>query len=429
MFKKGLAILLCISFMITVLVACQGNTGTTTTQATTVQTTASSEPVTLSLLSFRSDDAAFYDKINKTYEDRNPGVKINVQLTSTDASEYTAVLKARLLSGENCDLFNMWVGAYLIEYASSGSLAEIPNTDLLKNFSDSILEAGRYNSKLYGIPVAVNCTPIIYNKKIFSQFGLEPPKTWSELLNIIDTLNANGISPIATGLADSFVTEWYIDNIMAGLATDTKMFAKIKTGEVKLTDKIFIDSYKALAELAKHNAFQKNALGTKYEASLSLFSQEKAAMVDTGDWSLSTFKADNPDMDLGFFNMPAPNDKAVMSITPSYMWCMSAKSKYQEQSLKYIDYFYSNEVMSIYANEFNFNVSRIDVKVTDKEVSALRDMINSSVTIPFLRMYSPSGQLDDGIIPDIAIKVITGEDVTQACGEGQVALEKLLSEQ
>jgi hypothetical protein len=63
-----------------------------------------------------------------------------------------------------------------------------------------------------------------YNKDIFSELGLEPPKTWEEFENVIVTLKDNGVTPFVTAGQDS----WPLDHYFYALAHLTTPYEEIE---------------------------------------------------------------------------------------------------------------------------------------------------------------------------------------------------------
>lgn len=48
----------------------------------------------------------------------------------------------------------------------------------------------------YMTPLAINWTAIYYNKEVFAEAGLQPPKTWDEFINVCEQLILNGEIPL-----------------------------------------------------------------------------------------------------------------------------------------------------------------------------------------------------------------------------------------
>src|SRR2546421_4213156 len=121
------------------------------------------------------------------------------------------------------DIFFGWGGGILKSYVNAGDVYDLTpdlNADpTWKNkFFPSVLSNAAFNGKSYGIPNAGMQTELFfYNKDIFSKYKLNPPATWSELLNVINVLTKNTIIPIALAGASQWpylmYAEFLVDRI------------------------------------------------------------------------------------------------------------------------------------------------------------------------------------------------------------------------
>ncbi|HEX8373595.1 MAG TPA: ABC transporter substrate-binding protein, partial [Geminicoccaceae bacterium] len=63
-----------------------------------------------------------------------------------------------------------------------------------------IVEAATRDGKFYAVPVNIHGQNwLFYNMKVFADAGVEPPKTWPELLEVGAKLKAKGVIPLALG--------------------------------------------------------------------------------------------------------------------------------------------------------------------------------------------------------------------------------------
>ncbi|GAB6098622.1 ABC transporter substrate-binding protein [Halanaerocella petrolearia] len=77
-----------------------------------------------------------------------------------------------------------------------------------KEVIDALVPVGEFGDKLYFMPYRPNVEIAFYNQKKFNKYGIQPPETWDELLNVAKTLKEKeGIGRVL--------------GIKAGLASDT----------------------------------------------------------------------------------------------------------------------------------------------------------------------------------------------------------------
>lgn len=82
--------------------------------------------------------------------------------------------------------------------------------------------------QMYGLPFKVaHKSAVWYRKQLFAEHGLTPPRSWWELLGLVDQLVRNdelrraGIAPLALGAADGWVLTDVFENILLALHDDT----------------------------------------------------------------------------------------------------------------------------------------------------------------------------------------------------------------
>jgi multiple sugar transport system substrate-binding protein len=70
----------------------------------------------------------------------------------------------------------------LQQIAQTGALTPLSTAGVdLAGYFPSILAAGTYQGKVYGLAPGVNSIALFYNKDLLSAAGLQPPTTWAEL--------------------------------------------------------------------------------------------------------------------------------------------------------------------------------------------------------------------------------------------------------
>ncbi|MFB9613580.1 ABC transporter substrate-binding protein [Kutzneria kofuensis] len=68
------------------------------------------------------------------------------------------------------------------QIASTGALTPLSDYGIATDsYYDSIVKAGTYQGKVYGLAPGVNGLALLYNKDMLAEAGVEPPRTWDEL--------------------------------------------------------------------------------------------------------------------------------------------------------------------------------------------------------------------------------------------------------
>ncbi|HEX5809921.1 MAG TPA: ABC transporter substrate-binding protein, partial [Anaerolineales bacterium] len=164
---------------------------------------ATGEEVTLTIESWRNDDLAIWeDMIIPAFEAEYPN--INVVFSPSPPAEYNGVLNTKLQGGTAGDLITCRPFDASLELFQQGHLASLNDLPGMENFSDVAKSAWITDdgSDAFCVPMASVIHGFFYNKDKFDEYGLEEPTTKEEFMNVLQTLQENGETPLAMGTAD-----------------------------------------------------------------------------------------------------------------------------------------------------------------------------------------------------------------------------------
>lgn len=231
-----------------------------------------------------------------TFKKNNPNIELDVQAIPPDG--YRARLKTVAAANEMPDLFVMWPGAMTKEFVG-GDLIQ-PINSLLdskpewKNgFMPNSFTEFTIDGKTYSAPMALSPTSLLfYNKTLFDKYNVQPPKTWDDLLKLVDTFKKEKITPIALGNKAAWVAQSSILSSLADRVTGTDWFLKAVDGNgAKFTDPEFVQALTYLQQLSKAGAFQEGFNSIDNTQMEQMFAQGKAAMMIDGGWALTNLAA------------------------------------------------------------------------------------------------------------------------------------------
>ena len=147
------------------------------------------EPKVVTFWTLQMGDFSDYMyKVIRSYEKEHPGVSINwIDVPFSEGEKRTL---AAVMSDNPPDLINLNPDFSAL-LAQKGTLQEI-SEDAVTEFSPQIIEALKYNDKLYSIPWYATSAVTIYNKELFSKSGIiRLPKTYKELGAISEKIKTN----------------------------------------------------------------------------------------------------------------------------------------------------------------------------------------------------------------------------------------------
>src|SRR5690625_4871019 len=169
-----------------------------------------------------------------------------------------------------------WVAGYLERYVEGSmfaSLNDILEEGLQDEFVPGTTEAYAIADNVYGLPLELNIVHVYYNKAIFDEHGLDEPTTYEELVEVVETLNDNGVEPIALGNRDRWTgSMWFMylaDRIGGG-----ELLTQAIEREESFEDTAFVQVADNVHDIVDNGAFIDGFNGLADEEAKSMYVYE-----------------------------------------------------------------------------------------------------------------------------------------------------------
>ncbi len=272
----------------------------------------------------------------------NKNSSVKARLVPSPNDGYTDKLHVSMGSSNKPDVFYNWGGGSIRTYARDDLLVDLtPYFDKDKSWKDkflpSVLDAGTIDGKYYGVP-ARGMQPIIlfYNKAVFKDLGVEPPKTWAELLTIVDRAKAGGIIPFALAGGDAW-TELVWPEYLVDRIGGPDVFNNIAAGKKDAwKDPAITKAVDMIRDLVQRGGFGDSFASVRWDGAgaSTLIAQGKAAMHLMGSWEYTNQVTDQPEYaktNQGFTDFPVVDGgkgdpKAIVG-NPTNYFSVSKSSK------------------------------------------------------------------------------------------------------
>jgi xylobiose transport system substrate-binding protein len=235
--------------------------------------------------------------------------KVTMSVIPTDG--YKDKVRTAMGSSQMPGLFFNWGGGSLSDYVKAGKLVQL-DPSLKSHFLPAALEAGTVDGEFVGIP-SRGTQPVFlfYNKKVFADAGVQPPKTWSDLTSLVQVFKSKGITPFT--VAGSGTSSWtelmWVEYLVDRLAGPS-LFQKIQGGDwSQFKDPAVLKTAQMIKGLVDSGAFGSNFGSVNYGAggTSTLLAKGKAAMQLMGSWEYATQQSADPNFaknDLGYVPFP-----------------------------------------------------------------------------------------------------------------------------
>lgn len=363
-------------------------------------TTQSNSNSVLRLGSWRADDREAVEKILAEFK-KETG--ISVVFEPTVNNDYEKILRLQLENGNAPDLIYLSPNGGRVLAPESlykqGYIENLSNIvpDLDKSFNPADLKTWQTkNEAIYGIPIYAVSHGVYYNKTIFDNLGLKPPKTWEEFLTTSQTIKDAGYTPIANGTYEKTdpqrIGDYYFLSIAPTYLQGSSGRLEYEAGKSCYNDARVVAIFKAIQELAPYMA--DNSTSVSYTDSLQQFYDGNAAMYFSGSFDVKKFK-DNLKGELDVFLIPPPRGKTpFVTFHIDTAIGLNAKSAHREDAIKFLKWLTEKHFGELVgANLPGFYPLNKDLK-SDPQIISNSDPKVASIAREFLNFNQPGVGLD-----------------------------------
>ncbi|MGX1926726.1 maltose/maltodextrin ABC transporter substrate-binding protein MalE [Vibrio sp. NH-7] len=210
-------------------------------------------------------------KIGKQFEE-DTGVKVIVQHPESLEARFEKVAA----KGMGPDII-FWAHDRFGGYAEAGLLKEInPSKEFKDKLVDFSWDAVTVNGKLMGYPMAIEAPSLIYNKDLLP----EPPKTWEELADIHNKMQAQNKTAIMWDVKNAYFTWPMISS--GGAYAFEKVDGGYNGAKTGVNNEAGVKGLQFLVDMVNQGVVNPDM---DYSVSEAAFSKGEAAMTINGPWS------------------------------------------------------------------------------------------------------------------------------------------------
>ena len=377
---------------------------------------ARAEDVTLTIESWRNDDLKIWqDKIVPAFESSHPGIKLN--FAPSAPTEYNAALNAKMEGGVAGDIVACRAFDASLALFQKGRLAPVNDLKGIENFTDAAKTAWTTDDgkTTYCVPVGSVIGGFIYNKKMFDDLGLAPPKTQAEFFALLDKIKAAGDVPLSIGSADQWeAATMGFQNIGPNHWQGEPGRRALIAGTAKFTDAPYVAAW---AELAKWKPYLSDGYQAQsYPDSQNLFTLGRAAIYPAGSWEIPLFEA-QADFPLGAF--PPPVEKAGDPCFISNHTDIGF-GKHPEAARAFLEWVASSEFATLYTNALPgyFTLSTHKVELKDPlaaQFQSWKDSCGSNIRLAHQILSRGKPNVDQAIW-NVSAQVLNGTLTAEQAG-------------
>lgn len=280
--------------------------------------------------------------INAGLDVFNQGSPVPAELVTYVNDAYKQKLHVSMGSPNAPDVFFNWGGGNLAEFVKANQVVDLSHAlaarpEVRDAFLPSVLAVGRISNGQYGLPMnGIQPVVLFYHKGVFEKAGLAPPKTWSDLLSLVDEFKARDITPIALPGSQGWTELMYLEYLLDRIGGPDRFSAIAAQRSGAWRDPAVLRALQMCQELAQRGAFGTNFASINYDntGASRLFATGKAAMFLMGSWEYTNQLSNNPKFvkagDLGWTTFPTVDggtgDPANVVGNPANYFSVAASS-------------------------------------------------------------------------------------------------------
>ena len=330
----------------------------------------------------------------KVFEEEHPGVTIEFEEKSFEQIQQTAGMI--LSSDEGPDIMEYNKGNATTGLLSSqGLLTDITAvadergwTDML---SPSLATTAQYDESgvmgsgnWFGIPNYGEFVTVYYNKAMFEDAGLEVPTSLDEMVEVMDTFVAEGVTPLGMAGAEYPAGQLFYQLTLSQVdrqwITDYQMF----TGPVDWQGPELTFGAETFAEWVDAGYVASDSASLKAEDMGVAFINGTYPMMVSGSWWYGRLVDEIDGFEWGVFNFPGNTFNAGSS---GNLWVVPTNSKAPELAYDFIDITMRPEIQAILGNNGGLPVAADPADITDAKSQELITAFNEVLENDGLAFY------------------------------------------
>ncbi|ROR73317.1 ABC transporter substrate-binding protein [Bogoriella caseilytica] len=357
---------------------------------------------------------SFMNDVVAEYNQSQDQVRVVMDTSGVD------VVSASFVRGNPPDLmlanYNFEVARF-VQRCALIDLSETEAASLMRDDLQPLMDQyGVCEGRTPALPYSVMAASVIYNKEIFAEHDLEVPQTWSELLEVADTLQEAGVDPFYGTFADPWtINQGWFDYTVGGSLDVLEFFDRLAEQGTDVGpdspvsfQQDFLEPVEKMVYLAQ-NYTNSDAGSRTYDAGNVAFANGAAAMYLQGPWALGEIALTSPDLEVGSFPLPMTEDPEDLRVRVNMDLAamIPEGADHPEEALDFLEYLFQPEIITAYnESQLGFVPQEDGAEPTDPRVEGMIEYYEQG------QVYQGPGVLIPAAIPNenYAQAIILGAD-------------------
>jgi ABC-type glycerol-3-phosphate transport system substrate-binding protein len=257
--------------------------------------------VKIAVLTTGPQQMAAYNKLFSQFES---STNINVELQFFSDITFKKHIKDWIELG-TYDLLYWQAGKRLEDLVTSEEIIPLSNLMKLGNlkpqYTPNVLPVVTYDDEIYALPLGHYIWGFYYNKSIFNELKLSPPKTWKAFKKLMITLKEKGVTPLVQATDDQWPILAWLDYLSVHIGGE-KFRSSLVNGD-SVSPAYMADLLKEITYLTNKDVFFAPEHTWRWDQVIPAVLRQQAAMTLMGQFVEEKIELIGNEK-IGFFPFP-----------------------------------------------------------------------------------------------------------------------------
>lgn len=246
----------------------------------------------------------------EAFEAEHPDISVTVEIRP-GGTEGDNLVKTRLSTGEMADVFFYNSGSLLQALNPDSSLVDLSDQEWVGSLTEEFTPVVSTDVGLYGAPLGASFAGgVVYNRRVYDEFGLTVPETWDEFMANNETIatEGDGVAPVVQTYGETWTSQLFVLGDFANvLAVDPEWADRYTAHQRSYAEEPALLGFQHQQEAAEAGYFNEDFPSATFEDGARMVAEGEGAHYPMLSNVIQTVLQNTPDAvdDLGFFALPA----------------------------------------------------------------------------------------------------------------------------
>ena len=298
----------------------------------------------------------FWQWLAEQYEKEHPDIDIKVEFVTSDDYFSSTRLLSSFASGQGPDLFFV-SAATLKRFAEADVLYPLTSLftpEVKADFDDAALASVTAGGDIYAVPFETELLGLFYNKAMFRDHGISPPRTWEEMRRAAELLSSSKVSGLTVetyeGVYQNFSWLPFLWQTGANLLTSEGKDSGLSGAQA-------LQFYSFFSGMVKEGLV--NLRPSRPTTDIGILANGETAMQISGTWNIRMLETEFADQPIGVVPLPVPEGGSPITISGGWKLATNKHSVHAKEAADFLMWAFAGktEIPLKWVNETKFAYS------------------------------------------------------------------------